>query len=249
MIQRTSMKHIFLLIALLALSACSAPQGENTGTMVVTVTDAAADMGSVTSIMVTIDSVMVHSEADGWTTVSSDAKTVDLLELKAQNANSLVALVNLSAGDYNQMRLDISDVVVTDAQGEHEAKLPSGELKVNTNFTIGNGTTTAASFDFIAHESLHVTGNGRYILAPVVQVETRDDVTVDASNEDKVLVAGGTVRTNARVGMDIKGNVGVDVRIPANAKLDIGGNSITVASDSALALNNTGAVGTGIALP
>jgi hypothetical protein len=215
----------------LLLTACAQQTGEeqsNKGQLVVTVTDAAADMGAVSSIDVTIDSVQVHSVANGWTTLTMDATTVDLLALKATNSNALLANVQVDDGEYDQVRLDISKVVVTDAQGEHEAKLPSKELKVNTNFAVGNNTTTTASFDIVADKSLHMTGNGKYILAPVMQVETRENAQVDVSNKNSVRIVGGSVRSDTRVGMDLDGNIGVNVAVEAGSALDIEGDNIVV---------------------
>jgi hypothetical protein len=223
---------IALCVLALALTACAPESSE--GRVVVTVTDAATNMGAVTSVEVTIDKVEAHSATEGWVTLSANQKTVDLLELKATGAQALLADETLTEGSYDQMRLEISNVVVTDADGDHEAKLPSNVLKVNTNLTVGNNTTSTASFDFIADESLHVTGNGKYILAPVVHVETREDAQVDATNKNAVVITQGTVRTNTRVGMDVNGNVDVNVHVPADADLRIDGNTISVGAGSAV---------------
>ena len=230
------MKNILVLGLLMAvlMAGClgpSPPQGK--GRVVFTMADAAADMGAVSSVMVTVDSVSVHSASRGWVTVSSTPRTYDLLELKASGQQALLADAQLDEGDYQQMRLQISKVVVTDANGTHEAKLPSGELKVAGGFSVDSNSTSTATFDFVADESLHVTGNGQYILAPVVQVETREDAEATVESNSRVRISGGTVRTNARVGMDINGNVGVGVRIPANANLSIVGGAVVIGPGAA----------------
>ncbi len=207
------------------------PSGEQTageGRVVFTITDAAADMGSVTSVMVTIDSIRVHSDTEGWVTVSSTAKTFDLLKLKAEASQELMADVQLKEGSYQQLRLDISKVVVVDADGEHQAKLPSGELKVVGGFDVSANSTAVAKFDFIANESLHVTGNGEYILAPVVQLETREDADVEVKADKKVEVKSGKIKTNVKVGMDVDGNVGVGLRIPKEAKVSLSNGKVKV---------------------
>lgn len=191
------------------------------GRVVFAITDAAADMQSVSSIKVTVESVKVHSEAEGWLTVSSSPKTYDLLKLKAEGKQELLADAELEEGTYDQIRLDISSVVVTDAKGEQEAKLPSGELKIQGDLVVDANSTATATFDFIADESLHMTGSGKYIMAPVVQVETREDADVEVSSSNKVEIKGGKTHTNARVGMDAEGNVGVGLKIPADLNLTI----------------------------
>lgn len=229
---------LVLAILLLVVSCAPAPKmveepaveevKEPEGRVVFTVTDAAADMSAVTSVMVTVDSVSVHSATEGWITVSSESRTFDLLKLKAEGSHELLADVNLKEETYQQLRLNILKVVVTDAEGEHEAKLPSGELKIVGDLEVKANSTSTASFDFIADESLHMTGNGEYILAPVVQLETKEDAEVEVKADKKVEVKGGKVKTNVKVGMDAEGNVGVGLGIPAKAALSIGQGKIKV---------------------
>lgn len=216
------MKIINLLLALLLvvfLAGCVQSSQQNTienGRAVFLITDAAADMGTVTSVKITVDSVSAHSQTEGWVTVSSTPKTYDLLQLKAEGSKVLLADVTLKDGDYEQVRLDVSKVVVTDAQGEHEAKLPSGELKIVGNFSVKPNMTAAVTFDFIADESLHITGNGKYIFAPVVQLETHENADVEIKADSKVEIKSGNVKTNIKVGMDLDGNVGLGLGIPKN---------------------------------
>jgi len=202
------------------------------GRAVFAITDAAAEMDSVTSVKVTVDKVMVHSEAEGWITVSSSPKTYDLLELKAEGKQELLADVQLSQGSYNQIRLDISNVVVADNSGQHEAKLPSGQLKVNSNLEVKSGETATATFDFIADESLHVTGKGEYIMSPVLQVETRNGADVQVQSGNRVEINGGSIRMNSKVGMDIHGNVEIGAKIEKDADLTIDSGSIKISGKS-----------------
>ena len=120
------MKSMTILIVMVALlAACTQGPATNEGRAVFTITDAAADMGAVSEVHVTVEQVRVHSETQGWVTVSDEQQTYDLLELKAENSHALLADANLTADTYNQLRLDVSEVIVVDAEGEHEAKLPS----------------------------------------------------------------------------------------------------------------------------
>jgi|SRR3989344_7984334 len=208
----------------------SAAGEQKEGRAVFTITDAAANMSAVTSVMVTVDSVKVHSTAEGWVTVSSEQKTFDLLKLKAEGSQELLADVKLKEGTYQQVRLDISKVVVVDDKGEHEAKLPSGELKIVGDLVVNANSTSTASFDFIADESLHLTGNGEYILAPVVKLETKEDAEVEVKADHKVEIKKGKVKTSIKVGMDAEGKVGVGLGIPAKAKVSIAQGKVKVES-------------------
>ena len=216
----------------------SGSAASESGRTVFTVTDAAADMGTVSSIKVTVDSVRAHSEAQGWVTVRNEPATFDLLQLKASGNQALLADVQLKEGSYDQVRLDISEVVVTDAQGEHDAKLPSGELKIVGDLQVNAQSTSTASFDFIADESLHLTGEGKYILAPVVQFQTKEKVVVDVTSASDVKIQGGTTRTNVKVGMDAEGRVGVGLGIPASVNISIEGGRIRVGSQVGVGIGN-----------
>ncbi len=214
-------------MALVLLAGCAeigynlGGQEKGSGRAVFTITDAAAEMGSVSSVKVTVDKVSVHSAAKGWVAVSSTPKTYDLMQLKAESKNELLADAKLEAGTYEQVRLDVSKVVVTDASGEHEAKLPSGELRIVGNLEVKANATSTATFDFIADESLHVTGNGKFIMAPVVKLETRENADVELQSGNKVVIKGGNVKTDVKVGMGLDGKVGVGIKIPADAELDL----------------------------
>ncbi|MBI2542239.1 DUF4382 domain-containing protein [Candidatus Woesearchaeota archaeon] len=236
------MKKLEMFIALLSmvllLIAACAPQSQQSfqagqqsaekGRAVFAITDAAADMGTVTSVKITVDSVQVHSATKGWIEVSSTPKTYDLLELKAEGKHELLADFELDEGTYGQLRMDISNVVVTDANGQQEAKLPSGELKINGNLVVDANSTSTATFDFIADESLHITGNGKYIMAPVVQLETREDADANVKSGNEVEIKGGKIKTNVKVGMDAKGNVGAGLGIPADIEISIDAGSISI---------------------
>src|SRR3989344_2846968 len=216
-----------MIIAVLA-SACAQQVVDDTGTAstqqgraVFAITDAAADMGIVSSVKVTVESIKVHSAAEGWVEVSSAQKTYDLLQLKAENKNELMADVQIDEGTYDQIRLGISSVVVTDANGTHEAKLPSNELKITGKLVVEANSTAAATFDFIADESLHVTGNGKYVMAPVVEFESRECADVSVQSNNRVEIRGGDIKTDVKVGMDISGNVGAGLKIPVGTELDL----------------------------
>ena len=202
------------------------------GRVVLGITDAAANMGSVSSVMVTIDSVQVQSASQGWVTLSSTPTTYDLMKLKADGSTALLADAQVPEGNYSQIRLHISQVTVTDASGTHEAKLPSGELKIVGGIGVKANTTATATFDFIADESLHTTGNGQYILAPVIQVETRDDARAEVSGDGRVSINGGRIRSSSKVGMDINGNVGAGLGIASDANLSIGIGGIFIGKQS-----------------
>lgn len=205
-------------------------RGEGTGRAVFLITDAAADMGSVSSVRMTVDSVSVHSATEGWITVSSTPRTYDLLQLRADGDTAVFADVTLDEGTYQQVRLDVSNVVVTDEEGDHVAFMPSGEMRIVGDVAVKPNATASVVFDFVADESLHVTGEGEYVFAPVVQFETREDARVSVTTGGEATVQGGDVRTSVRVGMDAGGNVGVGLGIAGDRNITIEGGGLSVGS-------------------
>jgi hypothetical protein len=221
--------YAVLALALVVLVAGCVQNGA-TGATVVGITDPAAWMGSVTSVNITIDSVSAHNDS-GWQTISSTQKTYDLLQLSSSGSTMVLADYQLPEGDYQQLRLQISKVEVTDANGTHEAKLPSGELKINGDLTVKPNTTAVVVFDFAANESLHMTGNGEYIMMPVVSMNTYENASVDRSN-GKLNIKSGRIKASVKVGMDINGTVGTDRILPQQANLSIENGRIKAAARS-----------------
>lgn len=238
-----------LLGGLVLLAACSGggarTGGSTMGKAVFVVSDAAADMGAVSKVNLTIDSVRIHASGGAWTAVSTEAKTFDLLELDAKGTSQLLAQADITAGTYDQIELQVTKAVVVDAKGEHEAKLPSGKLQLKGTLEVKAGATASANFDFLADQSLHVTGEGRYILAPVIKLETKADAKAEIQSNNEVRIQGGQTTTQAEVGMDIEGNVDAGLRITPDAVLTVSSSGKVVQTRGhALAVGTIKAVDT-----
>jgi len=199
------------------------PVAPANGRVVMTVTDAAVNMNSITSIMITVDKVELHSDPNGWTDVSTVQHTYDLLALKKTGNNALLADLSLAPARYDQIRLDVSSVTIIDANGSHDAKLPSNALRLNGEIVVLSNKTATASFDFIADQSVFTTDKGQYIFAPVIQLETRTDGGADTTQSDNVILTDGLVQTSSRVGMDTLGNLVVSGTLPPYLQIDENG--------------------------
>jgi hypothetical protein len=194
------------------------------GTAFFSISDKSADLGSVTSIKITVDEVQIHSNTQGWVTVSNATETYDLIQLKNSGNSALLANVQLQPDLYDQLRLNVSSVTVTDANGTADAKLPSGEIRFDSDINITSNSTTSLNFDFLANESLHVTGNGKYILAPVVHFTSTRDANVQTDLNGNVHASGGDVEADTKIGMDVNGSVDVGLKIPDDQNLSIDSN-------------------------
>lgn len=196
------------------------------GTVIFGIKDAASSMGSVSSVLVTTNQAQIHSQTEGWVTLSSQTQQFDLLQLKESGNIAMVAKADVKSGTYDQMRLNVSKVIVVENGAQKEAKLPSGDLKIISDVVVNDDKTATAVFDFIADESLHKTGNGLFIFTPVIKIETRSDANVQVTSGNEVTINGGKVEVNKSVGMDVNGEVKTNFKVDANAKVEIIGNVI-----------------------
>jgi hypothetical protein len=197
-------------------------QNSSQGTVYLSVTDAAADMGSVSEVAMTIDKAYVHSQSRGWVAVLQDPQTFKLLSLNASGQAQLLAQAQVPADTYDQIWLHMSKVTVTDSGSAKTAVLPSGDIKVNTAMHVSSGQASEAAVDVMANQSLHKTSQGEFVFAPVLTVESRNNADVSVGQDSAVSVSGGTVESNISAGMDVSGEVKNDFKLPSDAVLNVG---------------------------
>jgi hypothetical protein len=225
-------KIVYIMIAIVVVAAgwfyMSGPMAPQ-GRVVFAITDAAAGLENLTSVTMTVKSVEVQNSANSWVTVSSQPYDFDLLKLKKSGALELLADTKLNAGTYNQIRLNIGKVVVVKSGQSFEAKLPSNELKIVGKVIVDADSTSSAVLDFLLDKSLHITGNGLYVFAPVVKVMNQSKVTVEVGANRVVTVgAGGKIDADISVGMNEKGETKENFQINSNSKVEIDGGVIKI---------------------
>ena len=151
------------------------------GTLKLQITDDPSKL-NISSAFVTISSVMVHkadfgsddndsdsNESDaGWYTIAEDNQTYDLITLV--NATDIIGITDLDVGWYTQIRLLVERALVTIDGIEYDLQIPSKNVKLITPFEIELNTTLILTLDFDVHESVHETGNGKYIMNPTITV-------------------------------------------------------------------------------
>ena len=209
-------------------SSVNAPENQVKGTVYFTITDAALDMENITAVEATIDRVEVFSSAQGWIVVSQTPKTFSLLELKEKNQAELLAKAEIPAGAYSQVRLHMAKVLVTEAGQVKEAKMPSNELKIMGNIVVGATSNFVGQVDILADRSVHKTGNGQIIFAPVVQLDSTTSATVQVNADNVVTVTGGRVGASVNAGMDVDGSVKLNFQIDPKVKLNINAGVIEI---------------------
>jgi hypothetical protein len=167
---------VALLVGAVGCSDSTSPDAEpgGVGRLKLNLVDAPGDFDQVNLVVV---GVRVHRAGDdslaGWHDVGVDTFTVDLLTL-TDGQGVVIADTLLPAGDYTQVRLLLGDGCHVVADGDtHPLEVPSGGtsgLKLNHPFTLAPGTLHEATLDFDAHRSIHVTGNGRWMMKPVIRI-------------------------------------------------------------------------------
>jgi hypothetical protein len=207
--------------------------GSGSGQFTVLMADAPPNLGNVTEVNVTISKVEVHPsssgstastqqanpgagsnsadqpEAGAWKTVFQGTKSFNLLTLaNVKDVTTLPHLVDggLSAGHYDQLRLIVDSASIKADGQTYPLTIPSGG---NTGlktlpFDVANQQDTVLVLDFDVAQSVTKTGNGQYMLHPVIRLAP---VTLTASLAGKV-VDGTGAPMGAQVTLkDAGGNV------------------------------------------
>ena len=171
------------------LGACA--KSGNDGSIQVYVTD--APPVGVTAVLITAGKVEAHKSGDSddkWVTLLTNPPVFDLV--KSSGVNYLLGTSDLAAGNYTQVRLEITDCTVTIAGEQVKATVPSGELKLVGNITIEAGKRTSVILDFDGEKSVVLEGQGKVTLKPVVQLTVSAPVA-----ESTIAVATTAVTTNS----------------------------------------------------
>jgi uncharacterized protein DUF4382/carboxypeptidase family protein len=221
------------LAALTAAGCGSSGSGSSAGSgqFTVLMSDAPPNLGNVTEVNVTISKVEVHPstsgtsaspqqpgtgtgtadqpEAGAWKTVFQGTKTFNLLTLaNVKDVTTLPHLVDggLTAGHYDQLRLIVDSATIKVDGQTSPLTIPSGGntgLKTQP-FDVASQQDTVLVLDFDVSQSVIKTGNGQYMLHPVIRLAP---VTLTASLAGKVVDATGAPMGAQVTLKDAAGNV------------------------------------------
>jgi hypothetical protein len=142
------------------------------------------------AVLVTFSDVTVHRSgvsggqerlpfAGGATSRTCDLK-------KLTNAQDVLGTGTLPPGHYTQVRIVVSSAVLyfdnaadgapcaatiaPPAGRSASIQIPSGEVRLNREFSVSDSGATTMLVDFDGDRSIHLTGNDRYMLSPVINV-------------------------------------------------------------------------------
>ncbi|MBI4148436.1 DUF4382 domain-containing protein [Candidatus Woesearchaeota archaeon] len=201
------------------------PEPVKEGVLFVTIADKALDMKNVSSVKIKILSASVyHKDKEYWTTVSDEDVVIDLLQLKADDVEKIYGNKSLPEGEFSQVKLKVADVKVTVNGKEQDAFLPSGELKMQVPVVVEADRQSLVTIDFVADESLHVTGDGKIIFAPVIHARSKKDI-VFSEQPKGVRVSKETPVKAAMLSMNDKGELGAE-KLDVKKDWTIEGNKV-----------------------
>jgi PKD repeat protein len=108
----------------------------------------------------------------GWYTIVNESQTFDLIAL--QNVTEVLGENILSVGKYTQIRLTVEEAEITinnsGTKEVHDMKIPSSKVKLVKSFWIYENETTELTLDFDVYESVHQTGNNKFIMKPTIKI-------------------------------------------------------------------------------
>lgn len=166
------MKNLFLFAAALSFIFFSCKKdNNNTGSAHVTVkmTDAP---GAFDAVILSVKSVVVVTDK-GEQTLNVGGGPVDILRFRS-GKDTVLADQDIPAGTIQQVRLVLNGsgnrVIV--AGVSYDLTTPSGQtsgVKLNVHDQLTAGIAYTMRLDFDAAQSIVLTGNGKYILKPVIR--------------------------------------------------------------------------------
>jgi hypothetical protein len=147
--------------------------GNDKAKMQVYLTD---DPGDYDAVYIDVQDVKINYSTDpeeGWVSLNDvNRGSYDLLTL-INDKDTLLADAEINTGRVEQIRLVLgpNNYVVIDGQ-QHKLETPSAQqsgLKLNIHQDINEGIIYKLLMDFDVARSINVTGNGKYILKPVIR--------------------------------------------------------------------------------
>ncbi len=205
------MKKIICLLPLLFIILYAGCSNNSTGPsstsstsahLKISMVDSPADFDSVNIVVTRVEVHMAGDSTSNWMIVNSVPHTYNLLDLR-NGASVVIGDTMLAAGHYTQIRLIIgegSNVVVNGIS--YPITIPSGMqtgIKLNHEFDLTAGNLYELILDFNAERSIHVTGNGQYMMNPVIRVTA---VVTSGSISGQVLPTDANATVSTVVGTD-----------------------------------------------
>lgn len=168
-----------IVLTAISLSSCKKNNNPGNSKMTVYLTD---DPASYDAVSIDIQDIQVNSSSDngtdkGWVSIAPHRTGIyNLLDFK-NGLDTLLGSDELPAGTISQIRLILGTNNSVTLNGiTYPLTTPSAQqsgLKLNVHATLVAGIEYKIWLDFDAGRSIVVTGNGGYILKPVIRTYTQ----------------------------------------------------------------------------
>lgn len=186
-----SYRAVFVAVMAVVMVACggSPTSPDGSGSLRIMLKD--SPYSDAKSLLVTFSEVSVHKSdaaAESWTRLpfsgGATSRTCDLKKLV--NAQDILGTGAIDTGHYTQIRLTVTSsslyfdnaaagnpcdaTIATPAGRSAAVEIPSGQVRLNREFDVSSSGATTILLDFDGDRSVHETGNGRYMMSPVITV-------------------------------------------------------------------------------
>ena len=182
-------KLALVVAAALAYSACGdSTTGPSGAPSSLTVMLKDSPFTDAKSLLVTFSEVSAHKADGEWTKVpfsdGAASRTCDIKKLV--DAQDGLGTGPLAPGHYTMIRLNVASaalyfdnaaagppcapIVTAPAGRSANVEVPSGMVRLNREFDLTSTTATTMLLDFDGDKSVHETGNGRFMMTPVIGV-------------------------------------------------------------------------------
>ncbi len=142
------------------------------------------------ALLVTFSEVSAHATGGAFVTLpfanNATSRTCDLKKL-TNGAQDILGTGPLAAGHYTQVRLTVSSATIyfdnpssgtspcaptisAPAGTSTAVTVPSGTVLLNREFDVTSTGATSMLLDFNGDQSVIATGNGQYMMTPVISV-------------------------------------------------------------------------------
>lgn len=201
------MKRFFILGALaiaVAFSSCTDDNTSSATKFSVKMTDAP---GAYQSLLLNVKEIQVFT-SDGMTTMPVGTEPFDILHFR-MGKDTLLASQDIPAGQLQEIRLVLNETgntVMVDGV-EHNLTTPSAQssgLKLKVNADLSAGSEYTLLLDFDAAKSIVKTGNGKYILKPVIRAIPQ---AISGSMRGVISPAAASPKIYAITGTDTIGTI------------------------------------------
>jgi hypothetical protein len=169
--------------------ACGGSSTSPTPNNGVTVMLKDSPFGDAKALFVTFSTVSVHLSGGDFMTVpfsgGATTRTCDLKKLAS--AQDVLGTGALAAGHYTQIRVQVASATIyfdnassgatacaaslsAPAGRSAAVTIPSGEVILNREFDVTSTAVTTITLDFDGDQSVKDTGNGTFLMTPVISV-------------------------------------------------------------------------------